>query len=68
MEKVISDITHPRLTIAKNRITLKFPLDFPEEERQRVTLFAEKVCGLHYNSNLLSTLRGRFYKENDFST
>lgn len=51
VEVIIKEIAHPRLTVTKDRITMKFPIDYPkvEEIKAKFLKVAEKI-GIPENS------------------
>lgn len=57
-ETIIKDITRAKLTVAKDRTTLKFPETMPEAERQKIEILALKIH--EENPSVEFTLRGVF--------
>lgn len=43
MEKIIKDIVYPKLTIATDRITMKFPLNMNMEEKVKAEKFFDYI-------------------------
>jgi len=58
-ELIVKDVTHPKLTVAKDRTTLKLPPSLSAIEQQKIEALAKKIhddC-----STIKLTLRGRFF-------
>lgn len=52
------DIKIPKLTIAKNRISLKFPVNMSPAERAKIECFTDNI--VENVGDVKFTLRGRF--------
>lgn len=58
MNVVFKEITFPKLTIAKDRVELKFPVGFPAEVQNRVFTLANRI--VEEVGVVSNTLRGKF--------
>lgn len=56
-EIIIEDVSCPKLTLTKNRMTIKFPETF--EDKDRIVKFAKQIEE-HLNGKVSQSLRGRF--------
>lgn len=59
-ELIVKEVSHPKLTVAMDRTTLKLPSSLSTLDRQRIEALAKKIHDEHPTVEL--TLRGRFFE------
>lgn len=58
-EVVVKEVSHIKLTVAKDRVTLKFPLSLSTEDQEKYLTIAKKIDARIPDVEF--TLRGRFH-------